>query len=89
MIRDMGTVELFELRETIPKVQCSECLLEWNQGIVYCTCGHLLREYKSSRRTHRWQWDILSIPNCVIKKVRHHGNRHGKTEAQKGALHRP
>ena len=44
MIRDMGNVELFELCETIPKVQCSECLLYWNQGIVYCTCGHLLRE---------------------------------------------
>ena len=44
MIRDMGIVELFELCDTIPKVQCSECLLYWNQGIVYCTCGHLLRE---------------------------------------------
>ena len=43
MIRDLGNVELFELCETIPKVQCSECLLYWNQGIVYCTCGHLLR----------------------------------------------
>ena len=42
MIRDMGNVELFELCETTPKVQCSECLLYWNQGIVYCTCGHLL-----------------------------------------------
>ena len=27
MIRDMGNVELFELCETIPKVQCSQCLL--------------------------------------------------------------
>ena len=27
MIRDMCNVELFELCETIPKVQCSECLL--------------------------------------------------------------
>ena len=27
MIRDMGNVELFELCETIPKVQCSACLL--------------------------------------------------------------
>ena len=26
MIQDMGNVELFELCETIPKVQCSECL---------------------------------------------------------------
>ena len=25
MIREMGNVELFELCETIPKVQCSEC----------------------------------------------------------------
>ena len=34
MIRDMGNVELFELCETIPKVQCSDCFLYWNQGIV-------------------------------------------------------
>ena len=27
MIRDKGNVELFELCETIPKKQCSECLL--------------------------------------------------------------
>ena len=27
MIQDMGNVELFELCETIPKVQCKECLL--------------------------------------------------------------
>ena len=34
MIREVGNVELFELCEIIPKVQCSECLLYWNQGIV-------------------------------------------------------
>ena len=83
MIRDMGNVGLFELCETIPEVQCSECLLYWNQGIVYCTCGHLLRKNKCSRRIHRWQLDVLSIPNYVTKKRRPHGNRHGKTEAQK------
>ena len=44
MIQDMGNVELFELCETTPKVQCSECLLYWTQGIVCCTCGHPLRE---------------------------------------------
>ena len=49
MIRDMGIVELFELCETILKLHCSECLLYWNQGIVYCTCGHLLVESESSR----------------------------------------
>ena len=48
MIREMGNVELFELCETIPIVQSSECLLYLNQGIVYCSCGHLLRENQSS-----------------------------------------
>ena len=81
MIQDMGNVELFELCETIPKVQCSECLLNWNQGIVYCTCVHLLRENQSSRGILRWTLDLLSIPNYVIKKGR--PNRHGKTEEQR------
>ena len=83
MIEDMGNVELFELCETVPKVQCKECLLFWNQGVVYCTCGHLLRENKSSRGILRLTLDRLSIPNYVIKKERPLGNRHGKTEAQK------
>ena len=83
MIQDMGNVELFELCETIPKVQCSECLHYWNQGIVYCICGHLLRESEASRHLHQWRLDALSIPNYVIKKERPHGAGHGKTEAQK------
>ena len=83
MIREMGNVELFELCETIPKVQCSECLLYWNQGIVYCTCGHLLKESESSQNFHQWRLDAFSIQNYVIKKVRPRGARHGKTEAQK------
>ena len=83
MIRDIGNVELFELRETFPKVQCSECLLCWNQLIVYCTCGHLLRENESSRHLHQWRLDALSIPNYVIKKVRPRGAQHGETEHRK------
>ena len=49
MIRQMGNVELIELCETIPKVQCSECFLYWNQGVICCTCGHLLVESESSQ----------------------------------------
>ena len=83
MIREMGNVELFELCETISKVQCSECLLYWNQGIVYCTCGHLLKEIESSQHFHQWRLEACSIPNYVIKKGRPRGARHGKKEAQK------
>ena len=79
----MGNVQLFELCETIPKVQCSECLLYWNQGTVCCTCGHLLKESESSQFFHQRRPDALSIPHYVIKKERPRGARHGKTEAQK------
>ena len=79
-------MEVFELCETIPKVQCKEFLLYWNQGIVYCTCGHLLRENQSSRSILQWTLDLLSIPNYVIKKGRPHGIRHGKTEEQRKHL---
>ena len=52
IIKDMGNVELFELFETDPKTQCKECLLYWSQGIVYCTCGHLLKESEANRERH-------------------------------------
>ena len=75
MIKDMGNVELFELFEKNPKVQCKECLLYWNQGIVYCTCVHLLKESEASRGIQQWTLDLLSIQNCVSEKGRPHGHR--------------
>ena len=83
MIREMGNVVLFELCETIPKVQCSECRLYWNQGAICCTCGHLLVKSECSHNFHQWRLDAFSFENHVIKKVRPRGARHGKTEEQK------
>ena len=83
MIKDIGNVELFELCEASPKVQCKECLLHWNQGIVYCTCGHLLKESEASRGILQWTLDLLSIQNYVIKKERPHGHRFGKIKEQR------
>ena len=83
MIRELGNVELFELCETIPKVQCSHCLLYWNQGIVYCTCGQCLIDSESRRKFNKLRLVALSIPNYVIKKGGCHGARHGKTEVQR------
>ena len=82
-IRKMGNEELFELCETIPKVQCSQCLLYWNQGVIHCTCGQFLVESESSQKLNKLRLDALSFPHYVIKKERPHGARHGKTEAQK------
>ena len=79
----MVYVELFELCETTPKVQFSQCLLYWNQGVIYCTCGHFLVERESRRKLTKLRLDALSIPHYVIKKGPPHGARHGNTEAQK------
>ena len=83
MIRELGNVELFELCETIPKVQCSHCLLYWNQGIVYCTCRQFLIDSESRRKFPKLRLDALSIPQNVIKKGRCHGARHSESEEQK------
>ena len=83
MIKDMGNVELFELFETDPKTQCKECLLYWSQGIVFCTCGHLLKESEANRGAIQCTLDLLPILNYVIKKGRPHGHRYGKTQEQR------
>ena len=83
MIRELGNVELFELCETIPKVQCSQCLLHWNQGVIYCICGQCLIDTESRRKFNKLRLDALPIPNYVIKKGPTHGARHGKTEEQR------
>ena len=77
MIQDVGNVELFELFETDPKTQCKACLSYWSEGIVYCTCGHLLKEIVANRGFIEYTLDFLSIPEYVIKKGRPHGHRYG------------
>ena len=49
IIQDVGNVELFELFETDLKTQRKECLSYWSEGVVYCTCGHLLKEIAANR----------------------------------------
>ena len=43
MIKAAGNIELCELLDVEPKAQCKVCLSYWDAGIVYCTCGHFLR----------------------------------------------
>ena len=66
MIREMGNVELFELCEIIPKVQCSQSLLYWNQGVIYCTFGHFLVDSESITKFYKLRLDALSVPHYVL-----------------------
>ena len=83
MIQEVGNVELFELLDTDPKTQCKACLSYWSEGIVYCTCGHLLIETVANRRFIVDTMDLLPIPEYVIKKGRPHGHRYGKLPENK------
>ena len=79
MIRDVGNIELCELLKTEPKTQCKVCSSYWNIGIVYCTCGHFLRKGRGENQKFiKYTINLLSIPEYVIKKGRHHGHRYGK-----------
>ena len=82
MIQDVDNVELFELFETDPMTQCTECLSYWSEGIVYCTCGHLLKQIVANRGFIEYTLELLSIPD-VIKNGRLHGHRYGKTPEKK------
>ena len=83
MIQDVGNVELFELFETDPKTQCKACLSYRSEGIVYCACGHLLKETVANRSFIEYTLDHLSIPEYVIKKGKPHGHRYGKLPGNK------
>ena len=66
MSKDMGNVEVIELFETDPKSQCKECFLYWNQIIVCCTCGYLLKESEANRSAIQCTLDLLAFQNYVI-----------------------
>ena len=83
MIKDVGNVHLFELFETDPETQCKACLSYWSEGIVYCTCGHLLKETVANRSFIENTLDLLSLPEYIIKKGRPHGHGYGKATENK------
>ena len=80
VIKAAGNTELCELLDVEPKAQCKVCLSYWDVGIVYCTCGHFLRDdTKENKKYIKFTLDLFSIPNYYIKKGRPHG-RFGKKE---------
>ena len=81
VIKAAGNTELCELLDVEPKAQCKVCLSYWDVGIVYCTCGHFLRDdTKENKKYIKSVLDLSSIPNFYIRKGRPHGHRYGKKE---------
>ena len=81
VIKAAGKTELCELLDVEPKAQCKVCLSYWVVGIVYCTCGHFLRDDTTENKKYiKSVLDLFSIPNFYIRKGRPHGHRYGKKE---------
>ena len=74
-----GNTELCEIIDVEPKSQCRACLTDWSTGIVYCTCGHLMKDDSTENKKYISSVpDLFSIPNFYIKKGWPHGHRYGK-----------
>ena len=72
-----GNTELCEIFEVEPKSQCRACLTHWSTGIVYCTCGHLMKDDTTENKKYISSvLDLFSIPNFYIRKGRPHGHSH-------------
>ena len=74
-----GNTELCEIVDVEPKSQCRACLTYWDVGIVYCTCGHFLKDDTTENKKYISSvLDLFSIPNFYTRKGRPHGHRYGK-----------
>ena len=84
VIKAAGNTELCGILDVEPKAQCKACLAYWDAGIVYCTCGHFLRDDTAENKKYiKSVLDLFSIPNFYIRKGRPHGHRYGKTEGDR------
>ena len=83
-IKAAVNTELCEIVDVEPKAQCRACLTYWDVGIVYCTCGHFLRDDTTENKKYiKSVLDLFSIPNFYTRKGRPHGHRYGKKEGCK------
>ena len=84
VIKAAGNTELCDIVDVEPKAQCRACLAYWDVGIVYCTCGHFLRDDTTENKKYiKSVLDLFSIPNLYIRKGRPHGHQYGKKEGDK------
>ena len=78
--RDLQQIEAYNPFSMMTKQMIQDVGLSyWSEGMICCTCGHLLKENVANRSFIENTLDLLSIPEYLIKKGRPHGHRYGKT----------
>ena len=77
-IMTAGNTELCEIVDVETKSQCRASLTHWSAGIVYCTCGHLMKDDTTENKKYISSVLDFSIPTFYIRKGPPHGHRYGK-----------
>ena len=78
-IKESGNIEISEIVNTEPKLQCKFCLNHCNPRIIYCVCGHLMVEDSGEHRKYMLSTlNSFTIGNFYIRKDRPRGYRYGK-----------
>ena len=78
----MNHIEIFELCENSAKLQCPDCNYSTEIGIIYRSCGKILKYERSPKTTQKANNDDTSISGFVIKKNSTRGPKHGQSERQ-------
>ena len=78
-IKESGNIEISEIVNTEPKLQCKFCLNHCNPGIIYCVCGHLMVKDSGEHRKYMLSTlNSFTIGNFYVRKDRPRGYRYGK-----------
>ena len=74
-----GNIELCEIINVEPKLQCKACLKHCSAGIIYCTCGQLMTVILPKTESTSQQC-LTHSPSrtSTSRKGRPHGHRYGK-----------
>ena len=71
-IKESGNIEISEIVNTEPKLQCKFCLNHCNPGIIYCVCGRLMATDSAENRKYMSSTlDSFSIANFTSEKTDH------------------
>ena len=73
-IKEMGSIEFFELGETVRTIQCSPCLKYCKEGTVYCSCGLCLMPSPEQTEKIKNRIGITSNPLYIMKEKVHQEN---------------
>ena len=64
-----GNTELCEIVNVEPKLQCKAWLKHWSAGIVYCTCGHLMKDDSAeNKKKHLIRGGFVLHPELLHKE---------------------